>query len=223
MAPGETQTFSRPRVLLNFAPSLDGKIAPARKREPFTMSRHPEDRRRMLALRAGADAVLIGATNLRVDDPDLMPSRLRVVVTRAADRIPATAKMFAKSLGGEAIVAHTAMILPQKLAELRSHATLVELGASDIEIARLLDWLVRERGCKTLVCEGGGVLAANLFAAKAVDELYLTIVPRLLGGANAPTCVAGTGFEPDAIPDAHLDRVDRIGDELFLVYRFEWA
>jgi riboflavin-specific deaminase-like protein len=177
----------------------------------------------MLALRAGADAVLIGATNLRVDDPDLMPSRLRVVVTRAADRIPATAKMFAKSLGGEAIVAHTAMILPQKLAELRSHATLVELGASDIEIARLLDWLVRERGCKTLVCEGGGVLAANLFAAKAVDELYLTIVPRLLGGANAPTCVAGTGFEPDAIPDAHLDRVDRIGDELFLVYRFEWA
>jgi 5-amino-6-(5-phosphoribosylamino)uracil reductase len=208
---------------LNFAPSLDGKIAPARKREPFTMSRHPEDRRRMLLLRASADAVLIGAANLRADDPDLMPSRIRVVVTRAADQIPATAKMFGKSLGGEAIVAHTSMISAQKRAELRDCATLVELGASDIEIARLLDWLVRERGCKTLLCEGGGVLAANLFAAKAVDDLHLTIVPRLLGGANAPTCVAGTGFEPDAIPDARLDRIDRVGDEIFLVYRFEWA
>lgn len=176
----------------------------------------------MLALREGADAVVIGASNLRADDPDLMPSPLRVVVTRAADQIAATAKMFAPSLGGEAIVAHTSMILPEKRAELRGHATLVELGASEIEIPRLLDWLARERSCRTLVCEGGGVLAAGFFAAKAVDELHLTVVPRVLGGANAPTCVEGMGFEPDAIPDARLDHLEQVGDEVFMVYRFEW-
>jgi riboflavin biosynthesis pyrimidine reductase len=73
----------RPRILVNIAPSLDGKIAPARKRGPFAMSRHREDPEHMAALRRQADAVLIGASNLRADDPDLMPSRLRVVVTRA--------------------------------------------------------------------------------------------------------------------------------------------
>src|SRR5215472_1037513 len=92
----------RPRVLLNFAASLDGKIAPVRKRARFRMSRHSEDGRQMVALRERADAVVIGASNLRADDPDLMPSRLRVVVTRTGEHVPPTARMFDGGLGGEA-------------------------------------------------------------------------------------------------------------------------
>ncbi len=176
----------------------------------------------MLALRGRVDAVVIGAANLRADDPDLMPNPLRVVVTRAGDRIAPTAKMFGPDLGGEAIVAHTSMISDETRSTLQAHATLVELGASNVDIPRLLEWLFRERGCKTVVCEGGGVLAADFFAAKAVDELHLTVVPRILGGSNAPTCVEGTGFEPDAIPDGQLESVERVGDELYLVYTFPW-
>ena len=55
-------------------------------------------------------------------------------------------------------------------------------------------------GAATVVCEGGGILVADLFAARAVDELYLTVVPRILGGAAAPTLVAGAGFDPDRSP-----------------------
>src|SRR5579862_4618207 len=120
---------------MNFACSVDGKIAPARKRAPFTMSRQPEDPRRMRALRGRVDAVVIGAANLRVDDPDLMPSRLRVVVTRAGDRIPPTAKMFGTDLGGEAIVAHTSLMSKETRSTLQAHATLVELGASDVDVS----------------------------------------------------------------------------------------
>lgn len=176
----------------------------------------------MLALRGRVDAVIIGAANLRADDPDLMPNRLRVVVTRAGDRIAPASKMFGKSLGGEAIVAHTSMMSNETRWTLEAHATLVEFGVSDVDIPRLLEWLCRERGCKTIVCEGGGVLAAGFFAAKSVDELHLTIVPRILGGSNAPTFVGGSGFEPDAIPDARLQSVDRVGDELYVVYTFPW-
>jgi riboflavin-specific deaminase-like protein len=176
----------------------------------------------MLALRGRVDAVIIGAANLRADDPDLMPNRLRVVVTRAGDRIAPTAKMFGKHLGGEAIVAHTSMMSSETREALQAQATLVELGVSDVDIPRLLEWLCRERGCKTVVCEGGGVLAADFFAAKSVDELHLTVVPRILGGSNAPTCVGGSGFEPDAIPDGQLKSVERVGDELYLTYTFPW-
>jgi riboflavin-specific deaminase-like protein len=210
----------RPRVLCNVASSLDGKIAPARKRAPFVMSRHEEDQRRMLSLRARADAVLIGASNLRADDPDLMPSKLRVVVTRAGDGIEPGAKMFDPALGGEAVVAHTSTMTAAKRASLDGRATLAELGDSEVDVLRLLEWLACERGCAVVVCEGGGVLNASLFAANAVDELYLTVVPRVLGGSRAPTMVEGEGFEPDAIADARLASAERIGDELFLVYHF---
>lgn len=215
--------MNRPRVLVNMAPSLDGKIAPARKRAPFVMSRGEEDARRMRALRARADAVVIGASNLRQDDPDLAPARLRVVVTHAGAQVEPGAKMFDPELGGEAIVVHTATMSGAVRAQLRERATLVELGPSEIDVLQLLEWLAKERGCRTVLCEGGGVLNARFFAARAVDELYLTLVPRVLGGSNAPTIVEGDGFEPDAIPDARLVSCDRAGDELFLVYAFDWS
>jgi 5-amino-6-(5-phosphoribosylamino)uracil reductase len=205
------------------APSLDGKIAPLRKRAPFVMSRHTRDPERMKELRSGADAVIIGASNLRADDPDLMPSPLRVVVTREGARIGPDARMFGEALGGEAVVAHAATMARTKRDSLRARATLLELGSTEVDVARLLDWLASERGCKVVLCEGGGVLLAALFAARAVDELYMTLVPRILGGAGAPTIVEGGGFEPDEIPDAKLVSADRVGDELFLRYDFAWA
>ena len=216
-------TSMRPKVLCNMAPSLDGKIAPAHTVGPFVMSRGTEDHKRMRALRGRADAVIIGASNLRADDPDLMPSPLRVVVTREGQQVGSSAKMFDPTLGGEAIVAHAASMPASKRGELAERATLVELGERDVEISKLLDWLVSERGCRVVLCEGGGVLNARFLAARAIDELHLTVVPRVLGGSRAPTIVAGDGFEPGAVPDAKLAQVDRVGDELFLVYAFDWA
>jgi riboflavin-specific deaminase-like protein len=215
--------LARPRVLVNMAPSLDGKIAPARRHGPFVMSRHPEDGRRMRALRARADAVVIGAANLRADDPDLMPNSLRVVVTRTGEGVPPSARMFDAHLGGEAVVAHASTMPEATRQALRPHATLVELGPLEVDVARLLSWLAAERGCRVLLCEGGGVLNAQLFAARAVDELYVTLVPRILGGSAAPTMVEGPGFDADAIPDARLASVERIGEELFLAYAFDWT
>ena len=72
------------------------------------------------------------------------------------------------------------------------------------------------------LCEGGGVLNAALFAARAVDELFVTLVPRILGGREAPTLVDGPPFGPDQLPDARLLACDRVGDELFLHYGFDW-
>jgi riboflavin-specific deaminase-like protein len=215
-------TSMRPKVLCNMAPSLDGKIAPAHTVGPFVMSRGTEDHKRMRALRGRADAVIIGASNLRADDPDLMPSPLRVVVTREGERVGSSARMFDPTLGGEAIVAHAASMPASKRGELAAHATL-ELGERDVEISKLLDWLASERGCRVVLCEGGGVLNARFLAARAIDELHLTVVPRVLGGSRAPTIVAGDGFEPGAVPDAKLAQVDRVGDELFLVYAFDWT
>ena len=198
------------------------------------MSRGKEDFRRMRVLRAEADAILIGAANLRIDDPGLTlapdererrraaqrPEPARIVVTRRGKGIRTDAKIFDRSIGGPAYVVHGAIMPAETRAALGGVATLVELGTDAVPIDALLAWLRDGVGAATVVCEGGGILAADLFAARAVDELYLTVVPRILGGAAAPTLVAGVGFDPEQIPDARLASLERVGDELYLRYEF---
>jgi 5-amino-6-(5-phosphoribosylamino)uracil reductase len=227
---------SRPRVLINFAVSLDGKInpAPGKREGAFAMSRGKEDWRRMRVLRAEGDAILIGAANLRADDPGLTlapdererrraagrPEPARIVVTRRGEGIRTDAKIFDRSIGGPAYVVHPAIMPAERRAALGAVATLVEMGTDAVPIDALLAWVRDSLGAVTLLCEGGGILVADLFAARAVDELYLTVVPRILGGAAAPTLVAGAGFDPEQIPDARLVALERVGDELYLRYEF---
>ncbi len=228
----------RPRVLINFASSLDGKInpAPGLRAGKFMMSRGREDFHRMVALRAQADAVMIGAANLRADDPDLgippderaarrargAAEPLRLVVTASGAGILPTAKMFDPARGGASIVVHAASMPAAARERLQTCAELVEMGDVAVPMPQLLSWLA-ERGVRTLLCEGGGEIVAGLFAARAVDEAYLTLVPRVLGGTQAPTMVGGAGFTPDEIPDAKLASVEQRGDELFLRYTFDFG
>jgi 5-amino-6-(5-phosphoribosylamino)uracil reductase len=226
----------RPRIVINFAVSLDGKInpAPGHRHGKFVMSRGKEDWRRMRVIREQADAILIGAENLRVDDPALsldpderdrrraagQPLPARIVVTRRGEGIRPDAKIFDPATGGPAYVIHTSIMPAATRAVLAGVAQLVELGTESVSAEALLGWMRGTLGAHTVVCEGGGVMVAELFAARAVDELYLTVVPRILGGLMAPTLVAGPGFEPDQIADAKLASVERIDDELFLRYEF---
>jgi riboflavin-specific deaminase-like protein len=227
----------RPRVLINFASSVDGKInpAPGLRQGKFMMSRHREDFRRMLSLRAEADAILIGATNLRADNPDLAippdertarrargePEPARIVVTTSGEGITPDQRIFDPKLGGPSIVLHAPAMPAETRARLGAVAELVQFMGERVAMTDVLTWLAG-RGVRTLLCEGGGALVAQLFAARAVDALYLTLVPRVLGGAHAPTLADGPGFGADEIPDPKLASMERVGDELYLRYEFGW-
>src|SRR4029077_9048655 len=133
-----------PRILINFAVSLDGKInpAPGHRAGAFAMSRGKEDFRRMRVLRAQGDAILIGASTLRPDDPGLtlapdererrraagQPEPARIVVTRRGEGVRTDAKIFDRSIGGPAYVVHAAIMPAETRAALAGVATLVELG-----------------------------------------------------------------------------------------------
>jgi 2,5-diamino-6-(ribosylamino)-4(3H)-pyrimidinone 5'-phosphate reductase len=229
--------MARPRVLVNFATSIDGKInpAPGLRQGKFMMSRAREDFRRMVALRATADAIVIGASNLRVDNPDLaipaderdrrraagIAEPLRIVMTSTGAGITPDMRMFDPARGGRSVIVHAAAMPAMERERLGAVAELAELGGERVAVEDLLSWLAG-RGVQTLLCEGGGNLCAQLFAARAVDQLYVTLVPRILGGARAPTLADGPGFAPDQIPDPTLASLERIGDELYLRYDFSW-
>jgi 5-amino-6-(5-phosphoribosylamino)uracil reductase len=66
---------------------------------------------------------------------------------------------------------------------------LYERTADDLQL--LAARLRREHGVRSIVCEGGPTLNSHLLSAGLVDELWLTLNPKLAGGAAALTIVAG--------------------------------
>ena len=74
---------------------------------------------------------------------------------------------------------------------------------------------------KGLAILGGGKLVASVLAAGLVDELWLTVCPLILGGADAPTAVEGKGFLADLAPKLELLAVKQVGQEVFLHYRVD--
>jgi 5-amino-6-(5-phosphoribosylamino)uracil reductase len=76
-----------------------------------------------------------------------------------------------------------------------------------------------ELGIQNICFLGGSELAASLFAANFIDELWLTVCPFIYGGSTAPSPVSGVGFTPELAPRLELLSVDRIDQELFLHYR----
>src|SRR5262249_37656176 len=88
-------------------------------------------------------------------------------------------------------------------------------GSCDVTIPALLDELGRRR-MTNVVVEGGGQLLGALFDAGAIDEVHVFIAPKIIGGSQAPTAMAGLGLEK--IAAAHIVDVDiqHIGDELYI-------
>ncbi len=95
-------------------------------------------------------------------------------------------------------------------------------------IEREIDWIdafqqLEALGIERLAILGGGKLVASVLAVGFIDELWLTVCPLILGGADAPTPVEGKGFLADLAPKLELLAVKQVGGEVFLHYRCDRA
>ncbi len=185
------RTTGRPFVSVKFAASLDGKIATATGESTWITGE--EARRHAHRLRHMHDAVLVGINTVLRDDPELTsrPAEpeaprqpLRVVVDSRL-RTPPTAKV----VGPNTLIATTRSAPALALAEV---ATLPATDSGRVDLAALLDLLGR-RGVLSVLVEGGGAIHGGLFEADLVDRVYAYLSPLVIGGAQAPTAVAGRG------------------------------
>lgn len=209
-----------PFVALKLALTLDGAIAgagPARTLITGDAARAEANR-----LRAGYDAVLVGANTARLDDPLLTvrdhPVRippLRVVLDSEA-RLPPDSRLV-RTVSEAPVLVLTADDVPPERAHALHAAGVstapVERGPGGLDSAAALQALA-ERGVRSVFAEGGGALARTLLGAERVQRLYLFLAPRLLGAG------AVRAFEP--WPDApasewRLVREARFGDDVLLV------
>jgi riboflavin-specific deaminase-like protein len=215
--------------------SLDGKVALGGKAGSLG---GPVDRTVMRNLRAGADAVMIGAGTLRAEKltlavPEdrarareargLKPQPLGVVATVSGD-VPLEENLLAFS--PENLLIFASSETPQEhLVTLSSRAS-VEIVAGKtpkpggrLDLEEALRTLKERYGVNVLVVEGGTALNHALVSSGLADELFLTLAPKLLGGEKSgaltilegPT-LASQKTEPKLI-SIHLS-----GEELFLRY-----
>jgi riboflavin-specific deaminase-like protein len=225
--------MNRPFVYLNLAMTADGKIATANRAVSSFSSRR--DRKHMMELRATADAVMSGARTVDLNPVTLGPGaakyrRLRVkrglaeynvrVIVSRLGTIDPRARIFETTFS-PIIILTTERAPSNRLKKLRTLATEVKaFGKTEIDFVAALRWLRKKWHVKRLLCEGGGELDDGLFRAGVVDELHLTICPKIFGGRSAPTICDGVGAPSlSQSTQLRLARMERHENELFLIYR----
>lgn len=189
---------SRPWVCLKLALSLDGGIS--RREGERTSITGPEVAAEVHRLRAGMDAILIGARTARIDDPLLTP-RGEIQPRTLPDRVvldgrgtlPSTHRVVT-SQGGRLHLLTTTTSAPEWREAMEREGARVSVIEGDEGWISLPDALahLREGGTRTLLCEGGGILAGALLSQGLVDRIHLALAPRFLG----PLAVAAFGTGP---------------------------
>lgn len=180
-------------VRANMVTSLDGAAQGPNGRSATISS--PPDRRVLSLLRALADVVLVGATTARVErygpaEPHKVLGERRrrqgrpaaapiAVVSRNLDLDP-DAALF--SAAPERTIVLTVDAAPaDRLAALRRVADVAVVGHTTVDVDAALEALV-ERGHTRVLCEGGPHLLAHIIEAARLDELCLTLTPKIVGG-----------------------------------------
>ena len=221
----------RPKVIANFAITADGKVS-TRNRTPANFT-SPRDKRRLLEIRATADAILVGRNTVTTDTMSMtLPDRalraqrrakglaaqpLRIIVSNRGN-LDAKWKVF-QSSGARRIVFSTTRMPAATRRKLEPLCELHLFDLKSVPIANVLDVLRKIYNVRTLLCEGGPTLLRSLIEAGALDVLHLTVAPIIFGGADAPT-LTGTGAEfLPSIAHFRLESMRAAGGECYLRYR----
>ena len=224
----------RPYTLLSCSVSIDGYIAGAGSR---LLLSNEADFDRVDEVRASCDAILVGATTVRNDNPRLVvrsperreerlarglaPSPIKVTVSRRAE-LDARADFFTAG-ETEKLVYCARSSVREARARLEPVATIVD-GGHTVEMGTVSGDLA-ERGVERLMVEGGGNVHTQFLTADLVDELQLVVAPVFVGDSEAPRFVQDGLFPWNAARRAKLAEVRQIGDVVLLRYalstRFE--
>ncbi|MFC0556578.1 RibD family protein [Planotetraspora thailandica] len=218
---------TRPYVLLSAAVSVDGYLDDAGP-ERLLLS-NGDDFDRVDAVRADVDAILLGATAVRRDNPRLLVDSakrrearvarglpehpMKVVVTGSGDLDPSLALWHC---GGAKLVVTVDSALARVRATLGSLADVVSTGPA-VDWTQVLDELGR-RGVRRLMVEGGGSVHTQLMSGNLADEMHLAVAPLLVGQADAPRFLGPAAYPGGSLARMRLVEARPVGDVVLLRY-----
>jgi riboflavin biosynthesis pyrimidine reductase len=219
----------RPRVLNNMVSTVDGRASIGGRSGPIA---GPADRELFHALRTPVDAVMAGAGTMRVERygriiRDEARRRLRrerglteeplACIVSASLALPPDLPLLAEPESRVVVLTPS----EAELAPSAAHVEYIRMGSNgELDLSRALSELRRRFGVEVLLCEGGPHLNGQLLAGGLVDELFLSLSPKLAGGdppdGEALRIVAGEELEEPL--ELHLLGALEHNSHLFLRY-----
>jgi 5-amino-6-(5-phosphoribosylamino)uracil reductase len=218
----------RPYTLLSCCMSLDGYLDDTSPRRLILSGEADLDR--VDELRAGADAILVGAATIRSDNPRLVVrDRTRVARRLAAGRTPTPSKVTVTALAKldpeaaffttgdvEKLVYCAGDTAAEARGALGEAATVIACGQPVGLDALLAD--LHARGVRRLLVEGGATVLSQLLAAGLADELQLAVAPFFVGDSAARRLVDDGAYPWNAGRRARLAGTRVVDDVVLLRY-----
>ncbi|WP_312259165.1 bifunctional diaminohydroxyphosphoribosylaminopyrimidine deaminase/5-amino-6-(5-phosphoribosylamino)uracil reductase RibD [Megamonas funiformis] len=207
----------KPFVVLKAAMTLDGKIATATGQSKWITNE--TSRAYGYKLRDIYDGIMVGINTVIEDNPMLTArvdggkNPIRIVVDSSL-KIDINANVV-QDKSAKTIIATTDKANKDKILKLQAQdvdVIVVDKDENDkVDIEKLLDILGQQNICSILV-EGGATLSGSFVAKKLVDKVYFFIAPKIVGGKEAKTPVAGTGIlnlqEALALKDIQIEKLE---------------
>lgn len=201
----------RPFVFINMVTTIDGKIITGERGEPVGDLGSKMDHFLMHRLEAKADAILSGANSLRATGNNWNPKTHARIVVTASGNIPWESEFMTK---GHPIV------ITSKSAPIadRQGVTIIRAGDSQLEWPEAFRQL-KALGIERLNVLGGSEINAQLLTLGLVDELFMTLAPKIKLGAETPTYADGSPLPRELVQTYELVSSVVVGNEVFLRYR----
>jgi riboflavin biosynthesis pyrimidine reductase len=213
----------RPYIVANFIASADGKATADGRTAPLGS---PGDRAAFHLLRTQVDAVVAGTRTMFIEnygpltkEPRLSDIRvsegrqaqpLGVAISRSGT-VPFDIPLFASGDSHVAVYGPAGLDVPDTAAQVTVH----QLGSGDRALSDVMSSLRADHGVRSLLCEGGPSLFSALLIDDLVDELFLTVAPKLVGGDSMTIT---TGRPLDELADLRLVCALEQDGTLFLRY-----
>jgi 2,5-diamino-6-(ribosylamino)-4(3H)-pyrimidinone 5'-phosphate reductase len=187
------------QVLINAAMTIDGKIATNLGDSKISSK---QDLRRLHRLRSSVDAVIIGISTVIADNPKLTvrlvkrhgTTPVRIIVD-SIGRIPLDSKILKSASKINTIVAVTKRASDERVDKIKSAGAIVIVAGTKTVDLKELFFILKKMGFNKILVEGGGELNWSILQLGIVNELMVTVAPRIVGGRTATTLVEGDGYD----------------------------
>ena len=187
------------QVLINAAMTIDGKIATNIGDSTISSK---QDLRRLHRLRSSVDAIIIGISTVIVDNPRLTvrlvkrhgTTPVRIIVD-SIGRIPLDSKILKSASKINTIVAVTKRASDERIDKIKNAGAIVIVAGTKTVDLKELFFILKKMGFNKILVEGGGELNWSILQLRIVNELMVTVAPRIVGGRTATTLVDGDGYK----------------------------
>ncbi|ADU26209.1 bifunctional diaminohydroxyphosphoribosylaminopyrimidine deaminase/5-amino-6-(5-phosphoribosylamino)uracil reductase RibD [Ethanoligenens harbinense] len=210
-----------PYVVMKYAMTMDGKIATCSGQSKWITGetarrRTQEDRHRYSGIMVGIGTVLTDDPLLTCRLPDgrnpvriVCDSRLRTPLNAQIVRITGEAPTILVTCSRDEALAYPyrdagceVLTLPAKDGHVDLRALMTALG---------------KKGIDSVLLEGGGALNWSALQSGIVNKVQAYVAPKLFGGINAKSPVAGMGVEsPEQAFRLASPQVTRLGEDILL-------